>query len=131
VHSIARAYIFPIARITFNPKLASLVVNKYLEEEGFFGSSASSTLSAGVTASASTSASASSPSAINGIKSKLSSMLRSPTAKKGKHSGTGLDQYVVCNKPVNPSSIDCCPVCTYELKDEGMYDDAGAPRTLR
>ena len=45
---------------------------------------------------------------------------------------TKLDQYVVFDLPVNQRNEDECSVCTFELRDEGMYDDDEAEaRTLR
>ena len=53
-------------------------------------------------------------------------MFPQSTRKKSK-----LDQYVVFDLPVDPSSTDQCSVCTYDLKEEGMLDDGSEERTLR
>ena len=105
VYTVSRSDIFPIARILIPSKFASILVDKYCEIDGYF----------------------SQPSGASSTPPAKKSARKSKSSRK-KHK---LDQYVVFDLPVDPNSADQCSVCTYDLKDEGMFDDGSEVRTLR
>ena len=98
-----------------NPKFAPVLVEKYCETGGYFSGNHVAVASAP-------------PAKKSARKGSLVATKSASTRKR-----TKLDQYVVFDLPVNQRSEDECSVCTFYLRDEGMYDDdeASEARTLR